>query len=99
MEMIKNLFRANFLTTGLAMFAMFFGSGNLIFPVAIGQMAGEQNSWAIMGLFITAVLLPFATLCLMLLYNGDYHRFFQKVGVVPGKVITFTTLALIGPFG
>lgn len=99
MEVIKNLFRANFVTTGLAMFAMFFGSGNLIFPVAIGQMAGEQNGWAMLGLFITAVLLPFATLCLMLLFNGDYHRFFQKVGVMPGKAIAFTTLALIGPFG
>lgn len=81
------------------MFAMFFGSGNLIFPVAIGQIAGEQNGWAISGLFVTAVFLPFATLCLMLLYNGDYHRFFQKIGFVPGKIITFLTLALIGPFG
>lgn len=81
------------------MFAMFFGSGNLIFPVAVGQMAGEQNGWAITGLFVTAVFLPFATLCLMLLFNGDYHRFFQKIGVMPGKLITFLTLALIGPFG
>lgn len=99
MEMIKNLFRANFFTTGLAMFAMFFGSGNLIFPVAIGQMAGEQNGWALLGLFVTAVFLPFATLCLMLLYNGDYHHFFQKIGVIPGKIIAFTVLGLIGPFG
>lgn len=99
MEMMKNLFRANFFTTGLAMFAMFFGSGNLIFPVAIGQMAGEQNLWAMMGLFVTAILMPFATLCLMLLYNGSYHQFFQKIGVFPGKFIAFVTLALIGPFG
>lgn len=99
METIKNLFKANFFTTGLAMFAMFFGSGNLIFPVAIGQMAGEQNIWAMMGLFFTAVLMPFATLCLMLLYNGSYHRFFQKIGVLPGQFVAFVTLALIGPFG
>lgn len=99
MQMLRKLFRANFFTTGLAMFAMFFGSGNLIFPVGIGQIAGEQNSWAILGLFITAVLVPFFTLFMMLLHNGDYRRFFQKLGVVPGKVIAFTTLALIGPFG
>lgn len=99
MEVIKNLFRANFFTTGLAMFAMFFGSGNLIFPVAIGQMAGGQNGWAISGLFVTAVFLPFFTLTLMLLFNGDYDRFFQKVGVVPGKLVAFSALALIGPFG
>lgn len=99
MEMIKKLFKANFFTTGLAMFAMFFGSGNLIFPVGIGQMAGEQNIWAISGLFITAVLLPFSTLCLMLLFNGDYDLFFQKIGKIPGKLVAFATLALIGPFG
>lgn len=99
MEVIKNLFRANFFTTGLAMFAMFFGSGNLIFPVAIGQMAGEQNAWAIAGLFVTAVFMPFFALTLMLLFNGDYDRFFQKVGVWPGKLVAFCALALIGPFG
>lgn len=99
MEVIKNLFRANFFTTGLAMFAMFFGSGNLVFPVAIGQMAGAQNAWAISGLFITAVFMPFFTLALMLLFNGDYDRFFQKVGVIPGKLVAFCALALIGPFG
>jgi LIVCS family branched-chain amino acid:cation transporter len=99
MEIIRNLFKANFFTTGLAMFAMFFGSGNLVFPVAMGQMAGVQNAWAMLGLFITAVLLPFSTLCLMLLYNGNYDRFFQKIGIIPGKIVAFATLALIGPFG
>ena len=99
MKSFSSILRANFLTTGLAMFAMFFGSGNLIFPVAIGQMAGAQNIWAILGLFVTAVLLPFLTLVLMLFYDGDYHRFFKQVGFIPGKLIIFIILALIGPFG
>jgi LIVCS family branched-chain amino acid:cation transporter len=81
------------------MFAMFFGSGNLVFPVSMGQLAGEQNIWAMSGLFITAVFLPFSTLCLMLLFNGDYDQFFKKIGIVPGKIVAFATLALIGPFG
>lgn len=97
--MLKNLFRANFFTTGLAMFSMFFGSGNLIFPVGVGQVAGDQNIWAMAGLFITAVFLPFFTLGIMLLFDGDYRRFFQKIGVVPGKIIAFAILGLIGPFG
>ena len=37
------------------LFGMFFGAGNLIFPVHLGQMAGS-NSWpAIIGFCITAV--------------------------------------------
>ena len=40
------------------LFGMFFGAGNLIFPVHLGQMAGS-NSWpAIMGFVITAVGIP-----------------------------------------
>lgn len=97
--MIKKLLEVNFVTTGLAMFAMFFGSGNLIFPVVVGQIAGKQNLYAMFGLFFTAVLMPFASLCLMLLYNGDYHRFFHKIGSFTGKFVAFVALALIGPFG
>lgn len=99
MNAVKQLFRANFLTTGLAMFAMFFGSGNLIFPVGIGRVAAEHNGWAMLGLFITAVLLPFSALCLMLLYEGEQSVFFSKIGVLPGKIVAFAVLALIGPFG
>ena len=40
------------------LFGMFFGAGNLIFPVHLGQMAGS-NSWpAIIGFCITAVTIP-----------------------------------------
>lgn len=99
MQMMKRLFQANFLTTGLAMFAMFFGSGNLIFPVGIGRVAAEHNIWANLGLFITAVLIPFSGLCLMLLYNGDQATFFKKIGYWPGKLVSFAVLGLIGPFG
>ncbi|MCA9508170.1 MAG: branched-chain amino acid transport system II carrier protein [Myxococcales bacterium] len=99
MDKIKQLFSANFFTAGLAMFAMFFGSGNLIFPVGVGRVAAEQNVWAMLGLFATAILLPFFGICLMLLYNGEQEQFFQKIGIIPGKLITFAILALIGPFG
>ena len=40
------------------LFGMFFGAGNLIFPVYMGQMAGS-NVWpAIIGFIITGVGLP-----------------------------------------
>ena len=32
---------------GLAMFSMFFGAGNVIFPLAVGQFAGDKNIYAI----------------------------------------------------
>ena len=99
MNVFKNLFKANFFTTGLAMFAMFFGSRNLIFPVAIGQFAGVQTPWALLGLFLTAILMPFVALIIMLFLNSDHKIFFSQVGFLPGKLISFIILALIGPFG
>lgn len=40
--MNKNLSLAKILPIGLMLFSFFFGAGNLIFPPALGQMAGEN---------------------------------------------------------
>lgn len=40
------------------LFGMFFGAGNLIFPVHMGQMAGSNVWQAIVGFIITGVGLP-----------------------------------------
>nr|MDH4470723.1 branched-chain amino acid transport system II carrier protein [Verrucomicrobiae bacterium] len=39
--------------TGLAMFAMLFGSGNVIFPLILGKDSGNQLSWGLFGFLIT----------------------------------------------
>ena len=41
------------------LFGLFFGAGNLIFPIHLGQTAGE-NVWLVnLGFLITAIGLPF----------------------------------------
>lgn len=81
------------------MFSMFFGAGNLVFPLALGQYAQDHNFYAILGLLITAVGVPFLGLIAMTLYDGDYKKFFEKIGVVPGFLVTVIIMGLIGPFG
>jgi len=49
----KNLF-----FIGSMLFGLFFGAGNLIFPVFLGQQAGSNVFSAIIGLMITGVGLP-----------------------------------------
>ena len=44
---------------GTMLFGMFFGAGNLIFPIELGQMAGTQFWWALIGFLVTAIGLPF----------------------------------------
>ncbi len=43
---------------GLMLFALFFGAGNLIFPASMGQNAGENVWWAVLGFVLTGVSLP-----------------------------------------
>lgn len=40
------------------LFGMFFGAGNLIFPIYMGQLAGKEMWGAVIGFLITGVGLP-----------------------------------------
>lgn len=50
------------LIVGFALFATFFGAGNLIFPPAIGITAGTSWGAATIGMAISAILLPILTI-------------------------------------
>lgn len=47
-----------YLLVASMLFGMFFGAGNLIFPVSMGQQAGRNMLWAAVGFCITGVGLP-----------------------------------------
>lgn len=87
------------IATGLAMFSMFFGAGNVVFPLALGQIAQDKNFFAILGMLFTAVGVPFMGLIAMTLFDGNYKKFFERIGVVPGFLVALVIMGLIGPFG
>lgn len=78
---------------------MFFGSGNVVFPLLLGQLAGEQVPWALVGLTITAVGAPLLGLLGSVLFEGDCKQFFYRIGAIPGYLIVLLILALLGPIG
>ncbi len=86
-------------STGLAIFSMFFGAGNIVFPLAIGLAAQDQTLWATCGMLLTAVLVPLAGVLAMLLFNGDYNAFFGRIGKWPGYFLILAIMGIIGPFG
>ncbi|MCK8617197.1 branched-chain amino acid transport system II carrier protein [Fructobacillus sp. M158] len=57
----KLTWRQNLLMVSL-IFGMFFGAGNLIFPVHLGQLAGAAWGQATFGFILSAVLLPLLAL-------------------------------------
>ena len=90
--------KINIVAIGMAMFSMFFGSGNIIFPVLIGQATLSQATPAIVGLILTAVVVPFLGLLALSLFDGDYIKFFTRLGKIPGWGIVIMIMGLIGPF-
>jgi len=81
------------------MFSMFFGAGNVVFPLQLGQLAGDQNTIAIMGMLLTAVGVPFLGLIGMILFDGDFETFYCRIGKVAGLALITLIIAIIGPFG
>ena len=87
------------LSTGFAMFSMFFGSGNLVFPILVGQQSGGHYLWAALGIFLTGVIVPFLGVFGMMLFRGSSKEFFSSIGSVGTFVFSLCALALMGPFG
>ncbi len=89
----------HFIVNGLALFSMFFGAGNVIFPLIIGQHLATNLPFALLGLFFTAILIPFSGVISTSLFEGDYYKFFKRTGNISGYIIILALFGLIGPFG
>lgn len=90
---------ASYLTIGSMLFGLFFGAGNLIFPVHMGQLAGSNVHSAIIGFLITGIGLPFLGIVAMGITNSD--SLFDLASRVHPLYAYFMTVALyltIGPF-
>lgn len=90
----------NTIIVGLAFFSMFFGSGNLIFPLMLGAQYESHFLISAAGFIITAVLLPTLGIIVMLLAKGRYERLFD--GLLPSRYSRWFFLAVLAfwiPFG
>lgn len=94
---MKSILSGKTLSTGLAIFSMFFGAGNLMFPIAVGLRSGDATLWAMAGFIVTAIMLPTLGLSSMILFEGDYEKFFGRLGTIPGYALTLLCMLVIGP--
>lgn len=84
-------------TTGLAIFSMLFGAGNLIYPLLVGVTAGSYTPFGIASFLLSATILPLAGLCAMILFDGNYNLFFERLGKKAGQFLIFICMMVIGP--
>lgn len=84
---------------GLALFAMFFGASNFIFPLHIGANSGQHLISNIIGFLMGGVGIPMIGLIAASMFDGDYIKFFERLGKVPSYLIIFFLILIIGPLG
>ncbi len=84
---------------GFAIFAMFFGSGNLVFPISVGHETGGSWLFGFLGLMLTGIFLPFLGFLVIKFYKGSYNCFFNEAGGFARYAIPLFTLSLLGSFG
>ena len=80
------------------LFGLFFGAGNLIFPVSMGQQAGSMSILAAIGFCVTGVGLPL--LGIVALAKTNSKDVFSMSSLVGSKFAYFFTVLLylcIGP--
>lgn len=91
-------FKQRILVAG-TLFGMFFGAGNLIFPVHLGQLAGWNVLPAMVGFIITAVGIPVLGVAAIGNTHSDgLQALSSKVGKGYGYVFTCLLYLTIGPF-
>ena len=83
----------DFLIIGFALFAMFFGAGNLIFPPYLGHAVGDGYIFAIIGFIITGVGLPLLAILACSKGDGTFETMASKIG--PKFAILFATILFI----
>ncbi|MBZ2175012.1 branched-chain amino acid transport system II carrier protein [Schnuerera sp. xch1] len=89
--------RRDALILGAALFSMFFGAGNLIFPPFLGLIAGDQWNWSMVGFFLTGIGLPFLGIMASAKAGGNVDRLGNKISPIFSKFLGITIVLVIGP--
>lgn len=85
------------LVLGLALFAMFFGAGNLIFPPAVGLEGGTDWWIGYLTYFIADVGLALLSIFAMIKADGVLGRVTGPIGKVGSVILNTAIILCIGP--
>ncbi|KOY80722.1 branched-chain amino acid transport system II carrier protein [Lysinibacillus macroides] len=84
---------------GTMLFGLYFGAGNLIFPIQLGQLAGTHFWFGLIGFLVTAIGLPFlGILAIGLSGSNGLRDLASRVHPVFGIVFSLALYLTIGPF-
>ena len=84
------------IVVGFALFAMFFGAGNVVFPPYLGMHAGEQWANGFLSYFIADIGLALVAM-FAILHAGGADNITGRIGHVASKVLMCAVILCIGP--
>lgn len=84
--------------TGLFLFSMFFGAGNLMFPPFLGDQSGTSYWEAIAGFVTTGVGLPVIVLVAVAMTKGGTQELASRVSPTFATIFIVVVYLSIGPF-
>lgn len=84
--------------SGLMLFSLFFGAGNLIFPPMLGHMSGEAVWHAMSGFMVTGILLPCLAVIIVAYYNEGVESIGNRIHPIFGTTFAFIVYLTAGAF-
>lgn len=83
---------------GLMLFSFFFGAGNLIFPPVLGQMAGENIGWGMLGFCLSGVGFPLLGVLAVAMKKSDNpDAIAMPMHPLYARAVTILCALAIGP--
>ena len=94
-EKKSNFFR-DVIVVGFALFSMFFGAGNVIFPPYLGMESGQQWLAGFSAYYVADIGLALLGM-FALLRVGSSEAVLHRVGRVPAEILMCAIILCIGP--
>lgn len=83
---------------GFALFSMFFGAGNIIFPPYLGLGSGPDWILGFICYYIADIGLAILAIFALLKNGGNLNNITDRIGRIPGEVMVALIILCIGPF-
>lgn len=89
--------RKDIFIVGFALFAIFFGAGNLIFPPSLGVMSGKHWVLAAFGFLLTDPVLPILGVIATSKAGGKAEDLGKRVGLTFSRTLGAISILVVGP--
>lgn len=86
------------LVVGFALFSMFFGAGNIIFPPYLGLGSGSEWPLGFICYYIADIGLAIMAIFALIKNGSNLNNITDRIGRIPGEIMVAVIILCIGPF-